>query len=99
MPPKIKKYSKAQSRLVTSDHSASSQTPPLTPPLDFESTQEDLLCSLEEASSKYPTLIGKSAIIGKVVNVVHETKGCKIWLSESSMVASSLTPGSIVSVI
>lgn len=91
MPPKTKKHSKAKSRLFNGDQSASPRTP------DFESSEEDLLRTLEEASSKYPALIAKSAIIGKVADVERDLQGCKIWLSESSMF--SLAPGSIVSVV
>ncbi|TXG49137.1 hypothetical protein EZV62_025012 [Acer yangbiense] len=66
----------------------------LTPTLD-----SDFQSILEEASSRYPTLIGKSAFIGRVSDVETEsTRGCKIWLSESTMLASSLPPGSTVSV-
>lgn len=93
MPPKTKKHSKAKSRLFNGDQSASTPTP------DFEASEEDLLSTLEEASRKYPSLIAKSAFIGKVADVVCELKGCTIWLSESSMLASSLKPGDIVSVI
>jgi hypothetical protein len=74
-------------------HSASPGTP------DFEASEEVLLRALEEASCKYPALIAKSAIIGKVVGVEDQLQGCTIWLSESSMLASSLVPHSIVSVI
>lgn len=100
MPPKTKKHSKAQSRLSKADDqsaspSTSSSTPP---PIDLGPSQEDLLCSLEQASIKFPALIGKSAVIGKVAGVVREPKGCKIWLSESSMVSSSIAVGSVVSV-
>ncbi|XP_060675566.1 LOW QUALITY PROTEIN: calmodulin-interacting protein 111-like [Ziziphus jujuba] len=51
------------------------------------------------SSRKYPALIGKSAFIGEVSDDGEfDSKGCKIWISEHSMVASSFTPGSIVSV-
>ncbi|XP_041024643.1 calmodulin-interacting protein 111 isoform X2 [Juglans microcarpa x Juglans regia] len=99
MPPKTKKHSKAQSRLSKADdHSASPSTPSSTPSIDLGTSQEDLFCSIEQASANFPTLIGKSAIIGKVAGVVREPKGCKVWLSESSMVSSSIAVGSIVSV-
>jgi hypothetical protein len=71
--------------------------------IDLEaSQQENIALCLEEASSKYPYLIDKSAFIGRITDVEAESsttaRGCKIWLSESSMVSSSLAPGSIVSV-
>ncbi|KAL4607388.1 hypothetical protein ACB092_09G170200 [Castanea dentata] len=99
MPSKTKKNSKAQSRLLNGDQSAASpRTPSLIPSPNFEVSEENLVWSFDEASTKYPALIGKSAFIGKVIDVERESRGCKIWLSEPSMVASSLAPGSIVSV-
>lgn len=89
---KGKKHSKKQSRLSNSDNFSS----PVS--LDFEATEEILASSLELASVKYPSLIGNSAFIGRVTDVQDDPKSCKIWLSEPSMVASSFTPGSIVSV-
>ncbi|XP_021807884.1 calmodulin-interacting protein 111 isoform X2 [Prunus avium] len=89
---KGKKHSKTQSRLSNSDNFSS----PVS--LDFEATEEILASSLELASVKYPSLIGNSAFIGRVTDVQDDSKSCKIWLSEPSMVASSFTPGSIVSV-
>ncbi|CAK7340295.1 unnamed protein product [Dovyalis caffra] len=104
MPSKTKKNSKAPSRLSNSDQSAASpRTPSLASSVDLEDReQEDIALSLEDASSKYPSLIGKSAFIGRITDVEPESttaaRGCKIWLSESSLVSSSLAPGSIVSV-
>lgn len=98
MPSKGKKQSKTQSRASNSDRVSSPQTPSST--LDFETSDEDLMSTLEEASVKYPSLIGKTAFIGRIIDIEHDHSiGCKIWLSESSMVASSFTPESIVSVI
>ncbi|BFG24437.1 hypothetical protein CerSpe_107110 [Prunus speciosa] len=87
---KGKKHSKTQSRLSNSDNFSS--------PVSLEATEEILASSLELASVKYPSLIGNSAFIGRVTDVQDDPKSCKIWLSEPSMVASSFTPGSIVSV-
>jgi hypothetical protein len=104
MPSKTKKNSKTPSRLSNSDQSASSpRTPSLASSIDLEaSQQENIALCLEEASSKYPYLIDKSAFTGRITDVEAESsttaRGCKIWLSESSMVSSSLAPGSIVSV-
>lgn len=98
MPSKSKKQSKTPSRQPSSDPSVSPRTPSMTS-LDSEISEEDLRCSLEEVLRQYPSLIGKSAFIGRVNDVDLETRGCKIWLSENSMVASYLTPGSLVSVI
>ncbi|MBA0680433.1 hypothetical protein Goari_012128 [Gossypium aridum] len=97
MPSKSKKQSKTPSRQSNSDLSASPRTPSVTS-LDSEVSEEDLRCSIDEVSKQYPSLIGKSAFIGRVNYVDSETKSCKIWLSESSMVASYLAPGSLVSV-
>ncbi|GKV28905.1 hypothetical protein SLEP1_g37892 [Rubroshorea leprosula] len=97
MPSKAKKQSKTPSRPSSSDPSASPRTPLVTP-LASEVSEEELRRLLEVASSRYPSLIGKSAFIGRVNDVDSESRGCKIWLSEASMVAASLTPGSIVSV-
>ncbi|KAJ6747638.1 hypothetical protein OIU74_029990 [Salix koriyanagi] len=104
MPSKTKKNSRTPSRLSNSDQSASSpRTPSLASSIDLEACQqEDIALCLEEASSKYPSLIGTSAFIGRISDVEAESsttaRGCKIWLSESSMVSSSFAPGSIVSV-
>lgn len=97
MAPKTKNHSKAKSRLLNADQSAS----PRTPDFESEATEEDLFRALEDASCKFPALIAKSAIIAKVVDVDVDPKpqSCMIWLSESSMIASSLAPLSIVSVI
>ncbi|XVE57409.1 hypothetical protein DITRI_Ditri04bG0088600 [Diplodiscus trichospermus] len=97
MPSKSKKQSKTPSRQSNFDPSASPQTPSVTS-LDSEVSEEDLRFSLLEVSRQYPSLIGKSAFIGRVNDVDSETRGCKIWLSENSMVASYLVPGSLVSV-
>ncbi|XP_022757064.1 calmodulin-interacting protein 111 isoform X3 [Durio zibethinus] len=95
--PSKKKQSKTPSRQSNSDPSASPRTPSVTS-LDSEVSEEDLRCSFEQVSRRYPSLIGQSAFIGRVNDVDSETRGCKIWLSEGSMVASYLTPGSLVSV-
>ncbi|KAJ6380763.1 hypothetical protein OIU77_029628 [Salix suchowensis] len=98
MPSKTKKNSRTPSRLSNSDQSASSpRTPSLASSIDLEACQqEDIALCLEEASSKYPSLIGTSAFIGRISDVEAESsttaRGCKIWLSESSMVSSSLCP-------
>lgn len=98
MPTKSKKQSKTPSRQSNSDISASPRTPSVIS-LDSEVSEEDIRCSIDEVSKQYPSLIGKSAFIGRVNYVDSETRSCKIWLSESSMVASYLAPGSLVSVI
>ncbi|THG06003.1 hypothetical protein TEA_021321 [Camellia sinensis var. sinensis] len=99
MPSKSKKHSKSVTKLSHVDQSVSPQSSSCSTPLpESEVSEEDVLCSLDEVMRKYPSLIGRSALIGRVTDVT-EAKGCKLWLSESSMVASSLTPGSTVSVI
>ncbi|KAL6507387.1 hypothetical protein OROGR_023582 [Orobanche gracilis] len=58
-----------------------------------------MLSSLDEAAAQFPSLISGAAIIGTVVdNAVPKSRGCNIWLSESAMVSSSISPGSLVSV-
>ncbi|XP_021807874.1 calmodulin-interacting protein 111-like isoform X2 [Prunus avium] len=89
---KGKKHSKSQSKLSNSNKFSSPGS------LDFEATEESFASSLELASVKFPSLIGNSAFIGRVTDVQDDPKSRKIWLSEPSMVASSFTPGSIVSV-
>uniref|UniRef100_A0A5B6ZV40 CI111 double-psi beta barrel domain-containing protein n=1 Tax=Davidia involucrata TaxID=16924 RepID=A0A5B6ZV40_DAVIN len=99
MPSKTKKHSKAGSKLSHSEQTASPwSSSSWTPLADLEVSEEDLLCSLDVPSRKYHSLIGKSAFVGRVTDVAADSRGCKIWLSESSMVASSLAPGSTVSV-
>lgn len=107
MPSKSKKHSKAASS-SSSPSISSSPSPYRTPNPDTEFNEDDCLGALEEASRKFPTLISKSAFIGKVSADAStstsaldalDSKVCKIWLSESAMVASSITPGSVVSVI
>ena len=118
MPSKGKKHSKAaSSRLQSSSNSdqfsTSVSSSPYSSPYndrnpDAELNEDELLSSLEEASKKFPFLISKTALVGRVQNDSTTTttsvlegldsKGCKIWLSESAMVAASIAPGSIVSV-
>lgn len=98
MPSKGKKNSKTLSRLSNSNYSQFPM-PQLAIPPASEVCEDDFLSSIEEASSKYPSLIGKSAFVGKVTNAPVQSTGCKVWLSESSMVASSFTQGAIVSVM
>ncbi|XP_058222705.1 calmodulin-interacting protein 111 isoform X1 [Rhododendron vialii] len=99
MPSKSKKTSKAALKHSYFDRSVSPQSSSSSTPLpEPKVSEEDFLCSLEEASDKYPSLIGTSSFIGCVTDVEIESKGCKIWLSESSMVAFSLAPGCTVSV-
>ncbi|XP_021643654.2 calmodulin-interacting protein 111 isoform X1 [Hevea brasiliensis] len=98
MPSKAKKHSKTVSGLSNFDQSSSPGAPSLISSADLEIREQDLILSLEQASTRFPFMIGKSAFIGRVTDVVSESRGCKIWLSESSMVASSLSPGSVVSV-
>ncbi|XP_022952508.1 calmodulin-interacting protein 111 isoform X1 [Cucurbita moschata] len=97
MPSKGKKNSKTLSRLSNSNHSQSPVSRLAIPPAS-EVCEDDFLSSIEEASSKYPSLIGKSAFVGRVTNASVQSTGCKVWVSESSMVSSSFTQGAIVSI-
>ncbi|ESQ44418.1 hypothetical protein EUTSA_v10006379mg, partial [Eutrema salsugineum] len=96
-----KKQSKTPSRLFNSEPPASPKTPASsTTGRDTDSgNEEELRRGIEEASAAFPCLLGKSAIIGRVDDVASESiRGSKIWLSETSMVAASLGPGSTVTV-
>lgn len=104
MPPSKKKQSKSQSRLSNGGLSGSPQTPLAGSASGAEAaSEEDFLAAIDEASNRFPRLIGKSALVARVTDAESESaessKGCKIWMSEPSMVASSVAPGSIVSVI
>lgn len=104
MPPRNKKNSKSKpfsnsDSTTPSPHSNSSSYSNLNyPNFNDEDDEQSLLNSLEEISTKYPSLISPSALICRLIEDGIESKGCKIWLSEAAMVASSITPGSIVSV-
>lgn len=68
-----------------------------------ELAEDDLRCYLEQASRKFPSFISTAAFIGRVSEEAAAAEGvgssgCKIWLSEASMVSSSISPGSLVSV-
>lgn len=99
--PSKKKQSRTPSRLSNSEPPASPKTPASSTTsrdTDFIN-EEELRRRIEEASAAFPCLLGKSAIIGRVADVASESiRGSKIWLSETSMVAASLSPGSTVSV-
>ncbi|GAB4851784.1 hypothetical protein Ancab_031183 [Ancistrocladus abbreviatus] len=103
MPSKTKKQPKTPSRLSQSDASSSPNSSSATSrptPFNFELNENELLPFVEEASRKFPSFISKRAFIGRIteVDVDSPSKGCRIWLSESSMTSSSISPGSIVSV-
>ncbi|KAJ8570312.1 hypothetical protein K7X08_037284 [Anisodus acutangulus] len=82
--PSNKKNHKSSSRLSQSELSSD--------------TEEELRFCIEEASRKFPNLISTTSFIGRISEDAVETKGCKIWVSEASMLANSISPGSIVSV-
>jgi len=92
-----KKQSKAQlqnSPLSSNTTTTPSRTQPQQP------QEHASLCV--EASRKFPSLIAESAFVAEIIHVddiVPLFKGFRIWLSEPSMLSSSLSPGSIVSVI
>ncbi|XP_075110386.1 calmodulin-interacting protein 111 isoform X2 [Nicotiana tabacum] len=98
--PSKKKNKNSASRLSQSEVS-STITPSVSSDGEEFSEEEIRRFRLEEASRKFPSLISKTAFIGRISEDAVETvdtKGCKIWLSESSMLSSSISPGSIVSV-
>ncbi|CAJ1916124.1 unnamed protein product [Sphenostylis stenocarpa] len=91
-----KKQSKAQ--LQNSPLSSNATT---TPSKTQQQQPQELASLCEEASRKFPSLIAKSAFVAEITHVddtVPLFKGFRIWLSEPSMLSSSLSPGSIVSV-
>ncbi|KAJ8760126.1 hypothetical protein K2173_010982 [Erythroxylum novogranatense] len=99
MPSSKKKHSKtASSRLSNNDQSASPRTILPQSSSELEFSEQDAIFSLEQASKRYPFLVGTSAFIGQVTGAELESRECKIWLSESSMVASFIAPSSLVSV-
>ncbi|XP_056842781.1 calmodulin-interacting protein 111 [Raphanus sativus] len=99
--PSKKKQPRTPSRLSNSEPPASPRTPTsstLSRDTDYIN-EEELRRGIEQASAAFPFLLGKSAIIGRVADVASDSiRGSKIWLSEASMVAASLIPGSTVSV-
>ncbi|KAL6582570.1 hypothetical protein OROMI_006584 [Orobanche minor] len=99
MPVKSKKNTK--SKAFSPSDAATPYFNPNNGCYNDEDDEELLLRSLEDISTKYPSFIGNSALIRRLTEDASggiESKGCKIWVSESSMVASAITPGSIVSV-
>ncbi|KAI7748779.1 hypothetical protein M8C21_022783 [Ambrosia artemisiifolia] len=106
MPSKSKKSSKAKnfnnsepSTPSATNNSSSYSNPNLN--YTEQDDEQTLLHSLEDISIKYPSFIGPSALICRLNQESCggvESKGCKIWVSESLMIGGSITPGSIVSV-
>ncbi|KAL8489267.1 hypothetical protein ACS0TY_025245 [Phlomoides rotata] len=100
--PSKKKNSKTPSKPSNSDQTTDFSSPSAvssSPSSPFDPTSGQLLSSLDEASAQFPSLISRAAFIGKVTDdAVSDSRGCKIWLSESAMVSSSISPGSLVSV-
>ncbi|KAK6149015.1 hypothetical protein DH2020_016540 [Rehmannia glutinosa] len=100
--PSKKKNSKTPSKATNSDQyngfsSSSAVSSSMSTP--FAPSNQQLLSSLDEASARFTPLISRAAFIGTVVDdAVSDSRGCKIWLSESAMLSSSIAPGSLVSV-
>ncbi|CAI9782874.1 unnamed protein product [Fraxinus pennsylvanica] len=109
MPSKSKKSSQKSSKPSKFDHGGNTPSSPSSISSSFnlnqhssEPTEEELLLSLDEASKKFPSLISQNAFIGRLLEnpdaAATDRRGCKIWLSESAMISSSISPGSLVSV-
>ncbi|KAJ8449759.1 hypothetical protein Cgig2_001415 [Carnegiea gigantea] len=109
MPSKSKKQSKTPlSKQHPSSHLDSSQSPSSVPRIPLSSSiptstitsENELFSSIEKASRKFPSFISKAAIICQISDIESSSqqKGCRIWLSEAPFLASSISPGSIVSV-
>ncbi|KAI3835707.1 hypothetical protein MKX03_015310 [Papaver bracteatum] len=104
MPSKPKKNSKTpplSKQLSYSADSVSSSARKTDTEFSNDNEEEEFYASLLEiASTKFPSLISKSAFVGQI----HSSKpysgsnAATIWLSESPFFSSSITPGSIVSV-
>ncbi|KZV47567.1 calmodulin-interacting protein 111-like [Dorcoceras hygrometricum] len=89
--PSKKKNSKASSPSPSAV--SSSKSSPL------HTHDEDFSSYLHEASAKFPSFIAESAFVGRIVEGnVSDSRGCKLWLSESAMISGSIPPGSVVSV-
>ncbi|KAK4485635.1 hypothetical protein RD792_008278 [Penstemon davidsonii] len=105
MPSSKKKISKTPSKLSNNSDSHqnnSSSSSSSSSPL-FNSNpnlEEEFSSSLNEAAAKFPSFISSTAFVGRVSNVAVAVseRGCKIWLSESAMLSSSIKPRSLVSV-
>nr|KYP64075.1 hypothetical protein KK1_018663 [Cajanus cajan] len=90
-----KKHSKAQQQ----QHSSLASN--ATAPSKATRQPHELTSLCERASRSFPSLIANSAFVAEITHVddtVPVSKGFRIWLSEPSMLSSSLPPGSIVSV-
>ncbi|XP_068641465.1 calmodulin-interacting protein 111 [Aristolochia californica] len=78
-----------------------SRTPSKSPTPQAQSDEDESLIYelLELASRKYPSLISKSAFIGRVCDITSQSDGrnATIWMSESAMVNASIPPGSLIS--
>ncbi|WOH06340.1 hypothetical protein DCAR_0625766 [Daucus carota subsp. sativus] len=102
MPSKNKKGSKSASKFSNSSDCSSVTSPwnPNSAPPQ-QTSEADVQSILEEASRKFPSLIGKNALVAQITEDAdtESFRGtCKIWLSEPSMLAHSLSPGATVSV-
>ncbi|XP_021863997.2 calmodulin-interacting protein 111 isoform X1 [Spinacia oleracea] len=83
--------------------SSQQENPPSSPSPQSSSShfsEIDFHNTLEEASRKFPSFVTKSSLIAQLseFDSSSQQKGCKIWLSEASMLASSISPASLVSV-
>lgn len=112
MPSRSKKQSKRDSSTVSSSPSSSplsaatsSFISRLNQDPENELKDEHYLLALEEASRKFPSLIGINALIGRIANNTDnfaademlKNKGA-IWASKSALDAHSMKPNSLVSV-
>ncbi|KAJ4822841.1 hypothetical protein Tsubulata_026095 [Turnera subulata] len=104
MPPKSKKHSKTPSSRPPQSPSQQQQQEDSSSSSSSHHQQDiTIALCLQQASAKYPLLLGKSALVGQLSDVADpaaQFRGCRIWVSESSLVSSSssLAPGSVVSV-
>ncbi|KAK6942139.1 ATPase, AAA-type, core [Dillenia turbinata] len=69
-----------------------------TPTQVAEIDEGQLLSSIAEAASRFPSLIAPSAFTGRISAVDSAIRGAIIWLSQSDISAFSLPNGSLVSV-
>ncbi|WJX78155.1 hypothetical protein P8452_61405 [Trifolium repens] len=103
MPSSTSKHSNSNSSNNKKQSKSKSRLPPSFPDTATTTAAEpqQLTSLIQQASQIFPSFISQSAFIAQITDVDSTnstSKDAKIWLSEPSMVQSSLAPGSLVSV-
>jgi hypothetical protein len=104
MPSSTSKHSNSNSSNNKKQSKSKSRLPPSFPDTATTTAAEpqQLTSLIQQASQIFPSFISQSAFIAQITDVDSTnstSKDAKIWLSEPSMVQSSLAPGSLVSVM